>query len=73
MKRLLSTLLLLLGIIVGANAQNDMTSTPLTFEAVEAGTINIDNPNTLTIEYNKNNSGWTSANTDPHQHHRCCR
>lgn len=65
MKRLLSTLLLLLGIIVGANAQNDMTSTPLTFEAVEAGTINIDNPNTLTIEYNKNNSGWTSANTDP--------
>ena len=38
---------------------------PLTFEAVEPGTITIENPNTLTIEYNKNNSGWNSANTDP--------
>ena len=64
MKRLLSTLLLLLGIIVGANAQNDMTSTPLTFEAVEAGTItvNLDDGATLNaIQYNLNNNGWTDV------------
>lgn len=42
-----------------------MTETPLTFEAVEAGTINIENPNGLTIEYNKNNTGWTSSSADP--------
>ena len=36
-------------------------SSPLTFEAVEAGSINIYNPNALTIEYNKNSSDWTSA------------
>ena len=42
-----------------------MTETPLTFEAVEAGTINIINPNGLTIEYNKNNTGWTSSSADP--------
>lgn len=63
MKRLLSTLLLLLGIIVGANAQ-DMTATPLTFEAVEAGTItvNLDDGATLNaIQYNLNNNGWTDV------------
>jgi hypothetical protein len=64
MRRLLPILLLLLGIITGVQAQ-DMTTTPLTFEAVEAGTINVINPNGLTIEYNKNNSGWTAASANP--------
>ena len=45
--------------------ETPMTETPLTFEAVEAGTINIINPNGLTIEYNKNNTGWTSSSADP--------
>lgn len=45
--------------------ETPMTETPLTFEAVEAGTINIENPNGLTIEYNKNNTGWTSSSADP--------
>ena len=43
----------------------DPYSTPLTFEAIETGTINIDNPNTLTIEYNKNGGAWTSVSTNP--------
>ena len=43
----------------------DPYTTPLTFEAVEAGTISIVNPNTLTIEYKKNSGEWTSANTNP--------
>lgn len=43
----------------------DMVSTPLTLEAVEAGTINIINPNTLTMEYNKNNGGWTASSANP--------
>lgn len=51
-------------IVVGVKAQ-DMTSTPLTLEAVEAGTINIVNPNLLTIEYNKNGGGWTAASNNP--------
>ena len=42
----------------------DSYITPLTLEAVQAGTITIENPNALTIEYNKNGTGWTSANTD---------
>ncbi len=41
------------------------TPPPLTFEAVEAGTISIENPNALTIEYSKNNSEWTAASTNP--------
>ena len=45
--------------------ESPLTETPLTFEAVEAGTINIENPNGLTIEYNKNNTGWTSSSADP--------
>ena len=64
MKRILHILVLLLGIITGAHAQN-MNATPLTFEAVEAGTIVVENPNGLTIQYNKNNTGWTSSSADP--------
>lgn len=63
-KRSLSCLFAFIMIVVGVKAQ-DMTSTPLTLEAVEAGTINIVNPNLLTIEYNKNGGGWTSANSNP--------
>lgn len=51
-KRLLLSLLFMAGTAAGATAQ-DMIATPLTFEAVEAGAINIINPNGLTIEYSK--------------------
>lgn len=63
-KRSLSCLFAFIMIVVGVKAQ-DMTSTPLTLEAVEAGTINIVNPNLLTIEYNKNGEGWTAASNNP--------
>ena len=43
----------------------DPYATPLTLEAVEAGTINIHNPNTLTIEYCKDGSTWISSNSNP--------
>ena len=64
MKKFLFSLLALIAIATGAKGQN-MTATPLTFEAVEAGTIKIVNPNALTIEYNKNGEGWTAASSDP--------
>jgi hypothetical protein len=38
---------------------------PLTFEAVEAGIINIVNPNGLTIEYSTDGTNWTSSNNNP--------
>ena len=60
----LFSMLVILGFSVGAKAQ-DMTSTPLTFEAVEAGTINIVNPIGLTIEYSKDGTTWTAANSNP--------
>jgi len=63
-KRALLSLFTLLTAVAAVRAQ-DMTATPLTFEAVEAGTINIVNPNALTIEYSKNGGGWTAANSDP--------
>ena len=43
----------------------ELETLPLTLEAVEAGTITIENPNALTIEYNKNDGEWTSANDNP--------
>lgn len=43
----------------------DEKRTPLTLEAVEAGTINIINPNGLTIDYKKNGEEWVSANDNP--------
>lgn len=64
MKKFLLSLLALIAIAIGAKGQ-DMTATPLTIEAVEAGTIKIVNPNALTIEYNKNGEGWTTASSDP--------
>lgn len=47
-----------------AELRSLIMETPLTFEAVKAGTINVINPNGLTIEYNKNNAGWTSTSAD---------
>ncbi len=64
MRRLLLSLLALMAIAIGAKPQ-DMTATPLTLEAVEAGTINVINPNGLTIEYNKNGGGWTGSTANP--------
>ena len=63
-KRLLLSLLFMAGTAAGATAQ-DMIATPLTFEAVEAGAINIINPNGLTIEYSKDGTSWTASSTDP--------
>lgn len=64
MKRKLLLLSLVLTAPLWVMAQ-DMTATPLTLEAVEAGTISIINPNTLTIEYTKDGSTWTAAQSDP--------
>ena len=64
MRRLLLSLLALMAIAIGANAQ-DMTSTPLTFEAAEAGTVSIVNPNALTIEYKLNSNEWEEASSNP--------
>ncbi len=64
MKKLCTLIALLVTIVTGAKSQS-MNETPLTLEAVEAGTVNIVNPNLLTIEYNKNGSGWTASTTNP--------
>lgn len=53
------------GIYLTVTLLLDEKKTPLTFEAVEAGTVSIVNPLGLTIEYNKNGGSWTSANTNP--------
>ena len=41
-----------------------MTETPLTFEAVEDGTIEVANPLELTFEYKLNDGEWTASNAD---------
>ncbi|MBQ9176203.1 MAG: hypothetical protein IJ139_04975 [Bacteroidaceae bacterium] len=64
MSKRISLIALLVAIITSVRAQ-DMTDTPLTFEAVEAGTVSIINPNALTIEYSQNGGGWTAVNTNP--------
>lgn len=38
---------------------------PLTFEAVEAGTIKVANPLELTYEYKQNAGEWTASNSNP--------
>jgi len=63
-KRALVSLFALAAIVTAVSAQ-DMTSTPLTFEAVEGGTINIINPIGLTIEYSKDGTTWTAASSNP--------
>ena len=63
-KRILLSLLALMATAMGTKA-DDMTATPLTFEAVEAGTINIVNPNLLTIEFSKDGATWTAASSNP--------
>ena len=64
MKRFILSLMALMAIAVGGKAQ-DMSATPLTLEAVEAGTINFINPNLLTIEYSKDGTSWTAADSNP--------
>lgn len=64
MKRFLLSLCLLLVIVIGASAQ-DMISTPLTLEAVENGTINIINPNALLIEHSFDGSNWQGSSSNP--------
>lgn len=64
MKRFLLSLCLLLVIVIGASAQ-DMINTPLTLEAVENGTINIINPNTLLIEHSFDGSNWQGSSSNP--------
>ena len=59
------TLIALLVTMVACVRAQNMTDTPLTFEAVEAGTVSIVNPNGLTVEYSKNGGGWTAASTNP--------
>ena len=51
--------------VIYTKVELGITAQPLTFEAVEAGTITIENPNGLTIEYNQNNNGWTSSSANP--------
>lgn len=41
----------------------DMGATPFTMEAIATGSFVIKNPQNLTIQYNKNDNGWTSAST----------
>lgn len=51
--------------VIYTKVELGITAQPLTFEAVEEGTITIENPNGLTIEYNQNNNGWTSSSANP--------
>ena len=63
MKRFIIAMLTLLGIVTAVHA-DDMKSTPLTFEAVEAGTITVNLDEGVTfnaIQYNLNNAGWTDV------------
>lgn len=65
MKRFFITLFALLTMLTGANAQ-DMTATPLTFEAVEDGTISVtwsewSTPSLDVIQYKLNDSSWTDV------------
>ena len=46
-------------------ADGDMVLTPLTLEAVAAGTITIKNQNSLTLEYSKNGGAWASSTANP--------
>lgn len=64
MKRFLFVFFALLAFAAGAGAQ-DMTSTPLTLEAVEAGTISITNTNGLSLEYTSSISGTQTSTANP--------
>ena len=66
MKRLFLSLIAFLSIVIGAKAQ-DMKATPLSFEAVEAGTVKVylDEGSTLQpIQYKLNSDDWTEAAWD---------
>ena len=66
MKRLFLSLIAFISIAIGAKAQ-DMKATPLSFEAVEAGTVKVylDEGSTLQpIQYKLNSDDWTEAAWD---------
>ncbi|MBO4810361.1 MAG: leucine-rich repeat protein [Prevotella sp.] len=63
-KRALLSLLALMATAMGTKA-DDMTTTPLTLEAVEAGTINIVNQNELTLAYTSSVNGAQASSANP--------
>lgn len=62
MRKELFTLLLTM-LAMSVSAQDDMLSTPLTFEAISAGTLTIKNPKELTFYYCKNGGASSQVNT----------
>lgn len=66
MKKLLFLLFAVVAIATTAQAQ-DMLNTPLTLEAITAGSIKMNNPSSsaLPIEYSKDGTTWVSVNTSP--------
>ena len=66
MKKIILLLLAVVAMTTKTRAQ-DMLSTPLSLEAITAGTISMNNPSSsaLTIEYSKDGTTWTAVNTSP--------
>ena len=66
MKKIILLLLAVVAMTTKTRAQ-DMLSTPLTLEAITAGTISMNNPSSsaLSIEYSKDGTTWTTVNTSP--------
>ena len=66
MKKIILLLLAVVAMTTKNRAQ-DMLSTPLSLEAITAGTISMNNPSlsALTIEYSKDGTTWTAVNTSP--------
>ena len=62
MRKKLFTLLLTM-LAMSVSAQDDMLSTPLTFEAISAGTLTIKNPKELAFYYCKNDGASSQVNT----------
>lgn len=65
MKKHFTLLVIFMAIVMGTKA-DDMTSTPLTFEAVEAGTITVNweqysSPSLDAIQYKLNSGEWTDV------------
>lgn len=65
MKKIITLILALVALATGAKAQ-DMTSTPLTFQALEAGTVAVNweqwsSPTLDAIQYRLNDGEWTEA------------
>ena len=66
MKKIILLLLAVVAMTTKTRAQ-DMLNTPLTLEAITAGTISMNNPSSssLSIEYSKDGTTWTAVNTSP--------